>query len=186
MRYFKFALIPLLFFLAAGCNSTPEEKAMEANEDKFFSDTRLGEDAKFLVEYASFLNYSLALSEMADEKAVNQEVKTLIADMREDHYQLKNELASLAGDFQITLPTEISLEEKAEIEVMDAVPQTAFDLEYLNTVISLHKAWDEQLDNVIEKTKVEQILDFARVIKDVHFRHVERVEELLESVKVNS
>ncbi len=186
MKYSKLFFILLLSFITMACSNTPKEEAKSENEEKFFSDSRLEEDADFLVEYASFLNYSLALSDIAMEKSVQEEVKMLAKEVRGDHYTIKNELASLAGDFQISLPSEISMEKKAEIKAMDALPPTAFEVEYLSKIINMHEAWESQLKEVIDNTKVEMILDFARKINDHQFRHLEKAEKALENLQVNS
>lgn len=186
MKFLRSFFLLTLSLLLLTCSNTPKEEAKSENEEKFFSDSRLGKDAEFLVEYASFLNYSLALSNVAADKAVNPEVQVFAKEMRTDHYALKNELASLAGDFQISLPSELSMEAEADIELMDALPQSAFGVEYLGEVINLHQEWEGQVEEVINNTKVDRILDFARKINDHQFRHVERAEETLKNLQLNS
>lgn len=176
----------ILSFLFIGCNQTPEQRAKSVNEDKFFSDSRLGKDADFLVEYAAALNFSTALSELAAERLVDANLLAFANEVRTDHYQIKNELSSLAGDFQIEIPAELSLTQKAELEVMDALPQAGFAPEYLERMINLHKDWENELQDVISNTKVEPILDFARKVNDHQFRHIERAQKLEEALKVNS
>lgn len=186
MKLLKFTLITALSFLFIGCSQSPEQRAKSVNEDKFFSNSRLGEDADFLVEYSAALNYSTALSELASERLVDADMLAFANELRTDHYQLQNELSSLAGDFQIEIPAELSMEQKADLKVLDALPQAAFAPEYLERITKIHKEWENNLQDVISNTKVEPILDFARKVNDHQFRHIERAEKLKEALKVNS
>jgi putative membrane protein len=186
MKLYKILFISILSFFILGCNQSPEERAKSVNEDKFFSDTRLGEDADFLVEYAASLNYATALSELASERLVDADLLAFANEIRTDHYRLKNELSSLAGDFQIEIPAELSLEQKAELEVLDAIPQAAFAPEYLDQMMKVHEGWGKEIQEGISNTKVEPIMDFSRKVNDHHFRHMEKIKKLKKALKVNS
>src|SRR5438128_4445266 len=115
LSFVAIACMAVFFFQSCGDNSSsdPVKSANESNEIKEDSakhnDTQgsmpVSEDeSKFAVDVASAGMTEVQLGELAQQKASSQRVKDFGAMMVRDHSKANDELKSLAGMKNITLP----------------------------------------------------------------------------------
>lgn len=176
LKYFSTLLIMSLAFLA--CNNTPAEQAKSANEEKYFDGYRLEEDAAFFVDYASFLNFSTKMADLAATKIGDENIKIFAREMTKDHQMMQSELNQLAAKYKVELPEKLSMEQDAQLDFLISDNMLGIDQLYLSQVIRHHQEWEPMLKEVIAETKVDTILNFARKINSHQFRHLERAKRL--------
>lgn len=174
----KYLVLACLTIAVTGCYSNPKEEAKVENADKYFGDTRLEKDAQFMVEYAAFMNLSLLMADIAADKAVRPEVQLFASEMKKDHQMLQDTLFTLAQNFAIELPTQISKEQFLQTDALKSAMPEFFDDLYLSKVLHFHSEIEDDVQAVIEETKKDEILDLARLISAHQFRHIQRASNL--------
>lgn len=186
MKLLKYLSTLLMVLSLLACNNTPAEQAKSANEEKYFDGYRLEEDAEFFVDYASFLNVSTEMANLATEEAADQNIQAFAKEMTHDHQMMRSELDQLAAKYKVELPEELSMQQKAQLEFLTSDNMKEIDELYLSQVIRHHEEWEPSLKEVIAQTKVDTILNFARKIYSHQFRHLERARKLAEKADPTS
>src|SRR5206468_11718847 len=76
---------------------------------------------------------------VAQAKASRSEVKTVRQRMVDDHCKANEELKSLAGNKNITLPTDLDPKDKALRDRLSKLSGAAFDRAYMSAMLSDHR-----------------------------------------------
>jgi putative membrane protein len=141
--FFPVAAIAGSLFLFQACNnngqadSNPKDSAEEHNEAKF---DKLGEkDAQALVDAYTAGLMEVNMADTAKVYAKTTEAKTLAGKMAEGHTALNSQIRNLAEKKQVTLPPDISADEKAKISKMADHDKKSFDKDYAEDMVSKHK-----------------------------------------------
>ena len=96
-------------------------------------------DAAFVMEAARGGMSEVALGELARQKASSDEVKQFGQRMVTDHGKANDELKALAGEKSITLPTEVSAQQKALHDRLEKLSGAEFDRAYMKEMVSDHQ-----------------------------------------------
>ncbi len=138
----------IVAFQACNDGSTDAiSSANESNEIKQDSANAMGApqspvsetESKFAVEAASGGMMEVQLGQLAQQKASSQRVKDFGAMMVQDHAKVNNELESLAGMKNITLPPAPGEDHMDDIRELTEKSGAAFDRDYIKFMINDHE-----------------------------------------------
>jgi putative membrane protein len=155
-------------------NKNNVEQAKEDNKNKDQHDNKCTD---FVVEAAHSGMMEVEMGTAASEKAVNKEVKVFAQRMIADHSQANAELTQLAASKNITLPTAIEPEKKADADKMLKDTKN-FDKAYIDHMVADHKKAVELFEEASEKCEDAEIKNFATQKLQVLKKHLETAESL--------
>lgn len=155
----------------------PVDSAQSINETVKPVDEK---SSQFAVDAANAGMKEVAMGKLAQEKAQNERVKAFGTMMVNDHTKAGDELKALAAKENITLPAELSTEDKKHIDDMAKKTGKDFDKHYIDMMVDGHEKvvseFEKASDNVTDdalKTwarntlpTLKAHLDSAKAIKD--------------------
>ena len=186
--YMKSLLTGALIFssvLLAACGSN-EEKATDTNEvaneqnDKKFDDTKIENDAEFVVKAVDGGMLEVELGKLALKNAADPKVKEYAQMMIDDHTKANNELMTAAKAKNISVPTSMSDKCQKKYSGLSEKKGKDFDKDYMNAMVDGHqemldemkKEADNGKDAELKKWAADKIstvshhLDVAKTTKD--------------------
>lgn len=108
--------------------------------------------SQFAVDAANGNMMEVQMGKLAQEKAQHPRVKAFATMMVNDHSKAEDELKALAAKENITLPAELSTEEKKHMDALGKKSGKDFDKAYINMMIDDHykdvKVFEKASDNV--------------------------------------
>lgn len=133
----------------------------------------------FMVKVADVGMTEVKLGQMAGDKGSSQRVKDFGAMMVKDHTAAGDELKSLAGQKNVTLPSMVGTEHQKKIDELDKRSGNAFDKAYMDAMVEGHQATVNDFEKASKSTKDADVkawidktlptlkmhLDSARAIK---------------------
>lgn len=139
-----YLFIPLLIIYACSTRSSEvnsKQVAENKNDEKF--DTKENEkDAQFVVDNVSNIYGEIRLSELAEQRTSDAEIKKIAKDVRTNYEALLGQLKKYASTKAISVPTGASEKEKNKIQKLES--DKAFDKDWSNELRDLNK---ETIDN---------------------------------------
>ena len=189
----RFLLLALPFLFMA-CNNEPKdnvEKADSTNEAKNdssnMSSNTNGENkmlsvdestASFMTAVADVSMTEVKAGELARDKATNPRVKSFAEMMVRDHSKANDELNSLAGRKNVTLPANISDEHQKKLNDLQKKTGKDFERAYMDMMVDGHQSaindFNKQKDNKDADVKdwvnkmlpaLQMHLDSAKAVK---------------------
>ncbi|MDQ3819804.1 MAG: DUF4142 domain-containing protein, partial [Acidobacteriota bacterium] len=121
---------------AASANTTRSEANSSANTSS--TAALSSEDRSFMTEAATGGMAEVELGRLAAEKGQSADVKKFGQRMVDDHSKANDELKQLASKKGVTLPTDLTSEQKSEKEKLSKLSGAAFDKEYMSTMVEDH------------------------------------------------
>lgn len=97
-------------------------------------------DMDFAKKVAAGGEAEVQITALAEQKGSASEVKDLASRLHTDHMKANDELKKIASQKGWTLPTEPTAEQKAKKEKLEKLSGSAFDKEFVNTMVANHKA----------------------------------------------
>jgi len=119
------------------------------------------DDAKFAVDAANGGMTEIALSQLAETRAINSQVKDFAAMMVTDHTKAGDELKGIAKVKNITLPDSVSADSKKAIDDLSKKSVSDFDKAYVNKMIADHKSTVSMFEDASKKLKDPDLKAFA-------------------------
>jgi len=178
----------LLAAIAFSCgqknsNETDSNKgAEEANEDKFQS--KEGEkDAEFVAQTVACNFGDIQLSQLAQQKTNNDQVKEVAKNIEENHSKLLKDLQNLAEEKAISLPTEAEDAKKRKIE--DLTKETDirdFNKEWCKEMVSSHEKTIKDFEDRWEKTEDPELKNWIAETLPHLRSHLDKIKSCDESV----
>ncbi|MDE1156419.1 MAG: DUF4142 domain-containing protein [Acidobacteriaceae bacterium] len=116
----------------------------------------------------------IQLSELAETKTSNPEVKKFAQTMVTQHMELAEQIKPFALEWNVPVPMDMDSEHKAEYEKLNALSGEAFDKEYIDAMVQDHtkalelftaevsSAQDERLRQTVLKGKT--VVDSHRIM----------------------
>lgn len=136
----------LLFagILVTACNSSggdktedPAKAAEEQNDQKF---SKAGEkDAQLVVDAWLGNSFEMRMADSAKKFVSTDEGKRLAGMLADAHANINSRLQQLATDKQITLPADITDEQKKKIEDLKSKKAKDFDKEFAKAMVEKHE-----------------------------------------------
>jgi putative membrane protein len=102
------------------------------------SKNALNYDAEFLVAAASSNQLEIALGQLAQKKGIAAEVRTWGQQMEQTHGQAEQELQAIAGRANLSLPANMSPDDRKLYDDVDDRNYLGFDKKYMRTLKELH------------------------------------------------
>ncbi len=179
------ALILLTAGVYACGGSDPVERA--AAEDEEMQRTmpeapQLKADAQFIKKFAEYTLFSMAAAEIASDRAVHPDVRTLAEEISKDHEELFNRMQELATEYRLPVPDVLPEELSQRLEELRETEARTFDQRYLREVLTYHKAIEDETNSLIANSKLEPLMDFARRIKSEQYVHLNEAQRLAEEL----
>lgn len=186
------ACVAFSVFQACNDSSTDAIKsANESNEVKQDSAENTGtmnapvdeKDSKFAVEAASGGMLEVQLGELAQQKANSQRVKDFGAMMVRDHSKANDELKSLAGMKNVTLPPAPGEDHMDHIKKLTGKSGKEFDKEYVNLMIDDHEKDIKAFEDASNNAKDADIKAFATKTLPTLRAHLDSIQVIKASMK---
>lgn len=159
----------------------PKEHAEEANEQKF--DNQGEKDADRLSEVHMINLYEIMASETAASKASSSEVKKLAEMMKTAHTKSGKDLADLAAKKNITLPADITDEQKRDLDKLNEKTGDDFDKEYADQMENKHKDAIDKFEKIADKGEDADVKSWAATVVPELKSHLTMVESCKENLK---
>jgi putative membrane protein len=176
-------LVAVIAFSCGSKNTNDSNKvAAEANEDKFQS--QQGEkDADFVAQTVACNFGDIQLSQLAQHKTNNEQVKEIAKNIEENHSKLLKDLQHLAGEKAISVPTEAEDGKKRKIE--DLTKETNirdFNKEWCKEMISSHEKTIKDFENRWENTEDPDLKNWIAETLPHLRSHLDKIKSIDESV----
>ena len=139
-----------IVFSAAALADDPGTKTAKSSSDQ-----------RFAVEAAQGGMAEVQLGQLAKDKASNDAVKKFGQRMIDDHTKANDQLKSVASESGITLPTDVSAKDKAEMDRLSKLSGDAFDRAYMQMMVKDHKKDVAEFQKEANNGKDEKIKKFA-------------------------
>lgn len=200
MKKFSFIAVACLSVLGfQACNDSgsedPIRSANESNDVKQDSadhntdmphastGTVSEEDSKFAVESASGGFMEVQLGELAQQKASSQKIKDFGAMMVRDHSKADDELKSLAGMKNITLPTAPGEDHMDAIKKLSDKSGKEFDKDYIKMMVDDHQNDIDAFEKCSRDAKDADLKAFAAKTLPVLRKHLDAAKEIKDAMK---
>lgn len=165
----------------------PKEHAEEANEEKF--DNKGEKDADRLSEAYMGNLYEIMAAESAASKATTGEVKKLAEMMKTAHTKMGKDLADLASRKSVTLPADLTAEQKRDLDKLNEKTGLDFDKEYADQMKNKHEETIKTFEKISEKAEDADIKQWAaNTMPEVqsHLTMIESCQNNLKDMKDNN
>ena len=163
----EFSFLSMLCLLAAltACNNASNkdavEKADSANEAKAdtsssHASTTVAVDEKtsdFMVKVADGSMTEVEVGKLAQEKSTNSRVKNFASMMVQDHSKANEELKSLASQKNVTIPADISDDNKKHKEDLSKKSGKDFDKAFMKMMVDDHQKTVDKFEDCSKNTK---------------------------------
>jgi len=191
------AVASLAVFGFQACNNggseDPIRSANESNEVKQDSAENSGtgqpastiseEDSKFAVEAASGGMTEVQLGELAQQKASSQKVKDFGAMMVRDHSKLNDDLKSIAGNKNITLPPAPGEDHMDHIKKLSEKTGKEFDKDYMKLMVEDHKDDIDKFEKCSKDAKDSDLKAFAAKALPIVREHHDAAKKIYDDLK---
>lgn len=172
MTTFKNIAFVLLLSASIGpfvssCNNKPKEEdtketAEDLNKENLKgSDMDMRRDADFLVEVAEINLKEIELGKLAQTKGITQDVKALGKMMESEHTRNQEELKTLAGQKNITVPTSLTEKGKEAYEMLSKKDGKDFDKAYAEKMVEGHEKAIEKFEKEANDASDADIKNWA-------------------------
>lgn len=180
------AVCPVLvsMLLASCASSLSYNDALQRNVNRIENTEKL-EDARFLVNAASYNILAIQMAEEAVKSAYSASVVNLAKENLEEHEDMGRELRKLARKEDIVLPGKVNNDDEQRLEELKGTERRQFDRTYIRLLTAIAREESEKFEDMATKAQSEEVRAFAARKLD-HFksdeRDLERVDaELLQT-----
>jgi putative membrane protein len=140
-------------------------------------------DSKFAVEAASGGMMEVQLGELAQQKAHSQRVKEFGAMMVRDHTKANDELKSLAGMKNITLPPAPGEDHMDHIKKLSKKTGKEFDKDYIKMMVDDHKSDIDAFEKISKDGKDSDLKGFASKTLPTLQKHLDSAKAINDALK---
>ena len=118
------------------------------------------------------------LGQLASERAVSQRVKDFGAMMVKDHKAANEELKSVVGSLDISLPSMVSEGDKKEMDKLNKKNGKDFDKAYMNMMLDDHRKDVTEFRRAADKCSDQSLRDFASKTLPVLEKHLDSAKAI--------
>jgi len=168
----------------SSCSHEPKdskESAEQLNDAKF--DDKEKRDADCLLKAYSSNLFEIRVSENASLNASTPEVKKLGAMLMEAHTKMNSEVKALAEKKQVSLPTDLTDEQRKKIEELAEKTGTDYDKKYVEMMKEKHKHAIDTYEKDADECVDPDIKAWANKSLSEVRSHLDMVESTWQSVK---
>ncbi len=160
------------------------ENAHDANDTKEQAGTgQADDDNDFAVKAANGGMLEMELARMAREKAQSNDVKEFAAMMLKDHQMAHDELKTLAGQKNITLPARLGDDEQKHVDELAKLTGAEFDKKYVELMVDDHEEDVKLFKEAADDAKDADVKAFAAKTLPTLQKHLERITTIDKNMK---
>ncbi len=161
------------------------EKADSANKEKADAQsTAVKEDDSEFMEFAADAGMTeVEAAKAAQSKTTDPKVKEFAAAMIKDHTAAGNDLKSLAGTKNITLPAAISEDHQKAIADVSAKTGKDFDKAYVDMMVDDHQKVVDKFEDASKNAKDPDVKAFATKTLPTLQAHLEHAKMIKDGMK---
>jgi len=123
------------------------------------------------------------MGRIAVKNASNDQVKQFGQRMIDDHTKANDQLKSLAGKKNVTLPTDVDAKQKAGIDRLSKLNGAAFDREYMMMMVKDHKEDVAEFEKASKNESDPDVKAFASNTLPTLQEHLRMAEQTESQVK---
>ena len=191
------AMACFALFVAQACNDGASDDAIESanesnevkqdsadhNENTTAASTVSEEDSKFAVDVASGGLMEVQLGELAQQKASSQQVKDFGKMMVRDHSKANDELKSIAGAKNITLPPAPGEDHMDHIKNLTEKTGKEFDKDYMKMMVDDHQEDIDKFEKCSKDAKDPELKAFASKTLPTLREHLASAKKIRDGLK---
>jgi predicted outer membrane protein len=155
-------------------NPDKESSVIAANQnDEKFTSKAAQDEAEFVVDALSKSYAEINLTEIAEQRAVNSEVRDVAIALNKEHTILIAHLKDYAGEKAISIPTDASDKSRNALEKLLAQKeQRAFDREWCKQAGRVNKATIEQYEKAAASLTDGKLKNWtSEALRDIRKSH---------------
>src|SRR3954462_4321565 len=122
------------------------------------------------------------LGRLATQRAGDPSVREFGARMVADHSRANSELKSIAGQKGIQLPTEITSDQKSEVDKLSKMSGAEFDKEYMSMMLKDHQTDVKAFDTQSKEGNDAEIKAFAGKTLPTLQQHLQMAQQAAQKV----
>lgn len=157
--------------------------AIAQNANQGSANRLTGSDQSFLMKAAEGNMAEVELGRLAEQHSSNPAVKQFGQRMVTDHTKLQDELKTVAAKEGVTLPTSLNSKEQATVNKLSAVNGSTFDRDYINDMVSDHKADISEFQKEINNGSDPSVKQLAQMALPTLHEHLTLAENTQKQVK---
>lgn len=138
----------------------------------------------FLKDVSSVGLMEVQLGQLANRKAVSQEVKEFAARMALDHLKSNRELKAIAAQKNLKLPSRVERKHLALIARLSKLSGTEFDRDYLKIAIQVGSETVARLQKALKRLKDPALLSWSSTRLPVLQRQLRLATKLAQTLQV--
>lgn len=182
MKKFTMSALMMASVLAfTACNSNKSEDSKEVAEEQNeakLDTTALEDDSEFAVAAADGGMMEVKLGELAQTNAASADVKKFGQMMVTDHGKAGEELKTLAGQKNITLPASLSDDKQKHYDDLAKKKGKEFDKAYVSFMVDDHKEDISEFEEAAKDAKDPDVKAWAEGKLPTLKHHLEMAEAL--------
>jgi putative membrane protein len=152
------------FAIAIGCTLITVLPVANAKDSS-------SQDQAFVNEAARGGKMEVELGQLAERNGSSSDVKAFGAHMVKDHTRLNNELGSVATSIGLTVPADLSAEQKREYTKLSKVSGKSFDRQYIDLMVKDHTedlAAFQKAESTVQDPKLKKAISSAIPVIQEH------------------
>ncbi len=179
-RFVSCALVALSMSLAApSVLADSHTKGGKTTEQKVVSQW----DKTFMNKAASGGMTEVELGQLAVQKGTHKAVKQFGQRMIDDHGKLNSELKTLATQKNVTLPKELSKDEKKLRDRLSKLSGTSFDDEYMRVMVDEHQKDVEAFQTAAKRANDSDLKQWAKNTAGILEDHLNQAKDIQSKLK---
>lgn len=135
-------------------------------------------DARFAMKAAQGGMAEVQLGQLASQKASNPDVKAFGQQMVDDHTKANDQLKSVAGQENMSLPTTLDSKDQSMYNKLQKMSGADFDRTYVKAMVKDHQEDVKEFQKEADKGKDAQIKNFASQTLPVLQQHLTKIESI--------
>jgi putative membrane protein len=140
-------------------------------------------DYKFLVDAARGGRLEVQLGEIAQQKGVNQAVRSFGQRMATDHLKANDELSRIAARKGATMPVQLSRGEDSTMDHLQKLSGGEFDRAYASHMVKDHKTDLREFERAAKALNDPDLREFAQKTLATLQQHLGMAQEMEVAVK---
>jgi putative membrane protein len=133
-------------------------------------------DARFAMKAAQGGMAEVQLGQLAAQKASNPDVKAFGQQMVDDHTKANDQLKSVAGQENMSLPTTLDAKDQALMTKLQNASGSDFDRMYVKAMVKDHQEDVKEFQKEADKGKDQNIKNFASQTLPVLQQHLSKIQ----------
>jgi|GEM_PF-898397 len=172
-RHVFYQMLGGALFLGLTCTAMAQSDASASTKSKLDAS-----DTTFMQNAAADNLAEVQMGQMAMDKSSNAQVKQLAQQIVDDHTKANDQLKTLAGSKQVTLPTAPTAATQKESKDLQAKNGSAFDQAWSKAMVTDHKKAAKAFTQESKQTKDPDVRQFAQASLPTLNTHLKAAQQL--------